>query len=139
MKRIPPPLTTTARDAALQSLRLYPARGAPEIYVDGGIRRGTDVVKALCLGAKAVGMGRPFVYALGWEAAGVEKAIESEFINQLWQGCSKTMPPVIRDEVETTMKLLGVTSLNQLGPHLLNTKALDPFIPGGEIRAKARL
>ena len=77
MPRIPPPLTTAARDEAIQSLRLYPAREAPEIYVDGGIRRGTDVVKALCLGAKAVGMGRPFVYALGWEAPGVEKAIES--------------------------------------------------------------
>ncbi|KAG8681282.1 hypothetical protein FRC09_017593 [Ceratobasidium sp. 395] len=66
-------------------------------------------------------MGRPFVYALGWEAAGVEKAIE-----------------IIRDEAETTMRLLGVTSLDQLGPHLLSTKALDPFI-SGEIRAKARL
>jgi len=52
---------------------------APEIYVDGGIRRGTDVVKALCLGARAVGMGRPFVYALGWGWEGVEKAVESEF------------------------------------------------------------
>ncbi|QRW01980.1 FMN-dependent alpha-hydroxy acid dehydrogenase [Ceratobasidium sp. AG-Ba] len=122
MKRIPPPLTAAAREAATQSLRLYPARDAPEIYVDGGIRRGTDVVKALCLGAKAVGMGRPFVYALGWEVAGVEKAIE-----------------IIRDEVETTMKLLGVTSLDQLGPHLLNTKALDPFISDTKIRARARL
>ncbi|KAG8742249.1 hypothetical protein FRC10_001736 [Ceratobasidium sp. 414] len=122
MKRIPPPLSTAARESAVQSLLRYPARDAPEIYVDGGIRRGTDLIKALCLGAKAVGMGRPFVYALGWEAAGVEKAIE-----------------IIRDEVETTMKLLGVTSLDQLGPHLLNTKALDPFISGGEIRAKARL
>ncbi|KAF8607793.1 putative cytochrome b2, mitochondrial precursor [Ceratobasidium sp. AG-I] len=122
MPRIPAPLTTAARDAAIQSLRLYPARDAPEIYVDGGIRRGTDVVKALCLGAKAVGMGRPFVYALGWEAPGVEKAIE-----------------IIRDEVETTLKLLGVTSLDQLGPHLLNTKAIDHLIPGGEVQARARL
>ncbi|KAG8679325.1 hypothetical protein FRC08_017047 [Ceratobasidium sp. 394] len=122
MKRIPPPLSAAAREAAVQSLLRYPARDAPEIYVDGGIRRGTDLVKALCLGAKAVGMGRPFVYALGWEAAGVEKAIE-----------------IIRDEVETTMKLLGVTSLDQLGAHLLNTRALDPFISGSEISAKARL
>ena len=121
MKRIPPPMSTAAREAAIQSLRAYPARGAPEIYIDGGVRRGTDIVKALCLGAKAVGMGRPFVYALGWEAAGVEKAIE-----------------IIRDEVETTLKLLGVTSLDQLGPHLLNTKALDPLIDG-RILSKARL
>ncbi|KDN34321.1 hypothetical protein RSAG8_12586, partial [Rhizoctonia solani AG-8 WAC10335] len=108
MPRIPPPTTPKARAAAIASLRAYHREGAPEIYVDGGVRRGTDVVKALCLGAKAVGMGRPFVYALGWEATGVEKAIE-----------------IIRDEVETTMKLLGVTSLVQLGPHLLNTKAID--------------
>ncbi|CAE6429727.1 unnamed protein product [Rhizoctonia solani] len=121
MPRIPPPQTPEARTAAIASLRAYHREGAPEIYVDGGVRRGTDIVKALCLGAKAVGMGRPFVYALGWEAPGVEKAIE-----------------IIRDEVETTMKLLGVTSLDQLGPHLLNTKALEPLIDG-RILAKARL
>ncbi|QRW16182.1 FMN-dependent alpha-hydroxy acid dehydrogenase [Rhizoctonia solani] len=116
-----PPKTPEARAAAIASLRAYHRPGAPEIYVDGGVRRGTDIVKALCLGAKAVGMGRPFVYALGWETPGVEKAIE-----------------IIRDEVETTMKLLGVTSLDQLGPHLLNTKALEPLIDG-RILAKARL
>jgi hypothetical protein len=33
------------------------------VYVDGGVRRGTDILKALCLGAKAVGLGRPFLYA----------------------------------------------------------------------------
>ena len=42
-----------------------------EIYLDGGVRRGTDVLKALALGARAVGMGRPFLHALtvGGEAA----------------------------------------------------------------------
>lgn len=50
-----------------------------QIYVDGGIRRGTDVLKALCLGADAVGLGRPFIYAAaGWKSDGVEKAIMSE-------------------------------------------------------------
>ncbi|CUA69568.1 L-lactate dehydrogenase (cytochrome) [Rhizoctonia solani] len=121
MPRISPPQTAEARAGAIASLRAYYREGAPEIYVDGGVRRGTDIVKALCLGAKAVGMGRPFVYALGWETPGVEKAIE-----------------IIRDEVETTMKLLGVTSLDQLGPHLLNTKAIEPLIDG-RILAKARL
>lgn len=79
MARIEPPVSPAARASALRALRGC-ARGAPEIYVDGGVRRGTDIVKALCLGAKAVGIGRPFVYALGWEAAGVEKAIESELV-----------------------------------------------------------
>ncbi|EUC62356.1 L-lactate dehydrogenase (cytochrome) [Rhizoctonia solani AG-3 Rhs1AP] len=119
----PPALYTLLElnQSAMASLRAYHREGAPEIYVDGGVRRGTDIVKALCLGAKAVGMGRPFVYALGWEAPGVEKAIE-----------------IIRDEVETTMKLLGVTCLDQLGPHLLNTKAIEPLIDG-RMLVKARL
>ncbi|KAL7419932.1 hypothetical protein Q5752_005851 [Cryptotrichosporon argae] len=82
-----------------------------EVYLDGGVRRGTDVVKALCLGAKGVGMGRPFMYALTYGEQGVVHAIE-----------------IMRDEIETTMRLLGVTKLSQLGPHLLNTKALDSLI-----------
>lgn len=81
-----------------------------EVYVDGGVRRGTDVVKALCLGARAVGLGRPFLYALSYGEAGVDRAID-----------------ILADEVRTTMRLLGVTSLDQLGPHLLNTRALDPL------------
>ena len=50
-----------------------------QVFVDGGIRRGNDILKALCLGANAVGMGRPFIYAAtGWGPDGVEKAIMSE-------------------------------------------------------------
>jgi isopentenyl diphosphate isomerase/L-lactate dehydrogenase-like FMN-dependent dehydrogenase len=47
-----------------------------EVYADGGVRYGTDVLKLLALGVKAVGLGRPFMYAncYGWE--GVEKAID---------------------------------------------------------------
>ena len=49
-----------------------------EVWVDGGIKRGTDVVKALCLGAKAVGIGRNALYGLGaGGAAGVERVLES--------------------------------------------------------------
>jgi L-lactate dehydrogenase (cytochrome) len=50
-----------------------------EIYVDGGFRRGSDIVKALCLGATAVGMGRPFLYGLGaFGVDGVVKVIKSK-------------------------------------------------------------
>jgi L-lactate dehydrogenase (cytochrome) len=50
-----------------------------EIYLDGGIRRGADVLKALCLGATAVSLGRPFMYALGaYGSEGVVKAIQSK-------------------------------------------------------------
>jgi isopentenyl diphosphate isomerase/L-lactate dehydrogenase-like FMN-dependent dehydrogenase len=49
-----------------------------EVWVDGGIKRGTDVVKALCLGAKAVGVGRPALYGLGAGGPeGVARAFES--------------------------------------------------------------
>lgn len=50
-----------------------------EVWVDGGIKRGTDVVKALCLGAKAVGLGRAALFGLGAGGqAGVERVFESE-------------------------------------------------------------
>jgi isopentenyl diphosphate isomerase/L-lactate dehydrogenase-like FMN-dependent dehydrogenase len=47
------------------------------IFVDGGFRRGTDVFKALALGAKAVGIGRPFLWGLGaFGQAGVDRVVE---------------------------------------------------------------
>lgn len=50
-----------------------------EVWVDGGIKRGTDVVKALCLGAKAVGVGRAALYGLGAGGAeGVERTFQSK-------------------------------------------------------------
>lgn len=50
-----------------------------EVFIDGGIRRGTDVIKALCLGAKAVGLGRPFLYANAvWGEDGVRRCVQSE-------------------------------------------------------------
>ena len=51
-----------------------------EVYVDGGVRRGTDVLKALCLGAKGVGLGRPFLYANGaYGEEGVVKVVRSKW------------------------------------------------------------
>jgi len=49
-----------------------------EVYIDGGITRGTDIFKALCLGAKAVGLGRGFLYALNYGAEGVRKFVDSK-------------------------------------------------------------
>jgi 4-hydroxymandelate oxidase len=47
------------------------------VFIDGGVRRGTDVFKALALGAKAVGIGRPFLWGLGaFGQAGVDRVIE---------------------------------------------------------------
>jgi L-lactate dehydrogenase (cytochrome) len=51
-----------------------------EVFLDGGLMDGNDVLKALCLGATAVGVGRPFLYALGaYGAKGVERCVDSKF------------------------------------------------------------
>ena len=48
-----------------------------EIYIDGGIRRATDIIKALCLGATGVGIGRPFLYAMSaYGLPGVDRAMQ---------------------------------------------------------------
>jgi 4-hydroxymandelate oxidase len=65
--------------------------GRAEVYLDGGVRRGTDVVTALALGARAVFIGRPFLYALAVAGeAGVARAVE-----------------IVRAETSLAMALLG--------------------------------
>lgn len=49
-----------------------------EFWIDGGVRRGTDIVKALCLGARGVGIGRSFMYALMYGTEGIRHAIQSK-------------------------------------------------------------
>jgi L-lactate dehydrogenase (cytochrome) len=74
--------------------------GRAEVLLDGGIRRGSDVVKALCLGARAVGIGRAYAYGLGAAGeAGVARALE-----------------ILREDVLRTLKLLGCGSLAELDP-----------------------
>lgn len=69
-----------------------------EIYVDGGIRRGTDIIKAIALGAKAVFIGRPSLWGLAAGGQhGVEKTIE-----------------ILRQELTVAMKLTGVNHLEEL-------------------------
>lgn len=77
--------------------------GRCEVWVDGGIRRGLDVVAARCLGATGVLVGRPFYWALAVGGrAGVERAAA-----------------ILRAELELALPLLGVTSMDELGPELL--------------------
>lgn len=106
----------TAPDACLTLLELR--RYCPEvfsrleIYIDGGVRRGTDVVKALCLGAKAVGIGRPALFGLsGYGEAGVGRVIQ-----------------ILREEVETCMKLLGVNKVEELGPQYVRLAVYTPCV-----------
>ena len=51
-----------------------------EIYVDGGFRRGGDILKALCLGAKAVGLGRSFLFSLLYGTEGAEHLVERQLV-----------------------------------------------------------
>ncbi|KAJ5679960.1 hypothetical protein N7462_008204 [Penicillium macrosclerotiorum] len=103
-----------------------------EIFVDGGLRDGADVLKALCLGATAVGVGRPYFYAMAaYGIEGVEKCTESEFrllsIDQnkdLWIMIADLETTVLAEEMEITMKMLGVSSLDQLHPDMVNATRL---------------
>ena len=66
--------------------------------VDGGIRRGGDIVKALCLGARAVLIGRAYAWGLGAAGGpGVARAIE-----------------ILRADIDRTMRLLGCSSVSEL-------------------------
>jgi len=69
-----------------------------EVILDGGVRRGSHVLKALAMGAKAVSGGRLYLYALAAAGqAGVERALS-----------------LLQAEIERDMKLMGVTSVAQL-------------------------
>lgn len=58
-----------------------------EVFIDGGIQRGTDILKAICLGASAVCLGRPFFYALAYGEEGVKHVIKSELIKSCLAWC----------------------------------------------------
>ncbi|CRG86286.1 L-lactate dehydrogenase (cytochrome) [Talaromyces islandicus] len=90
--------------------------GKLEIYIDGGIRRGTDILKALALGATAVGVGRPYLYSLAYGEEGVQHLTE-----------------ILKDELVSTMKLSGVTDIDQAHPGMVNTSKIEHLIrTGGE-------
>ena len=60
-----------------------------QVFIDGGVTRGTDVLKALCLGARAVGLGRAFLYGNSvWGEEGCMRVIESKGADM--QGISGT-------------------------------------------------
>ena len=80
-----------------------------EIYVDGGIRRATDMIKALCLGAKGVGIGRPFLFAMSaYGLPGVDRAMQ-----------------LLKDEMEMNMRLIGCSRVDQLNPTMVDTRGLS--------------
>jgi len=102
-------------DGAVSALRVLPAvvAACPDIPImmDGGVRRGTDVLKALALGARFVFLGRPFGYAAAVAgAAGVHHAIG-----------------LLSAEIDRDMAMLGITDLRELDPgRLVRIKGQPP-------------
>jgi len=90
-------------DGSAAALRALPevvaaVNGQADVLVDGGIRRGSDIVKAICLGARAVLVGRAYAYGLAAAGqAGVARALE-----------------ILRADVERTLRLLGCPSIAAL-------------------------
>ena len=90
-------------DSVAASIRALPevvgaVKGQAEVWLDGGVRRGPDIVKALCLGANVVLCGRAFAYGLAAAGeAGVARAIE-----------------ILRADLDRTLRLLGCRSVAEL-------------------------
>lgn len=106
-------------DGAVAPLRALPGvkaeAGSMTVMMDSGIRRGTDVLKALALGAQFVFVGRPFLYAAvvaGDE--GVAHAIK-----------------LLREEIDRDMALIGIPSLAQMRPQRLTAARGAEFLPAG--------
>ena len=95
-----------AMDSARGS-RPMPPPAKPRIIVDGGISRGTDIVKAMAMGVEAVAIGRLYCYALA--AAGADGIVR--------------MLEILEDEVKSAMGLTGVTAWDQLDKSYLHRGA----------------
>jgi L-lactate dehydrogenase (cytochrome) len=79
-----------------------------EIYVDGGVRRATDILKALCLGAKGVGIGRPFLFAMSaYGLPGVDRAMT-----------------LLEDEMTMSMRLIGAATIADLAPDMVDASGV---------------
>jgi isopentenyl diphosphate isomerase/L-lactate dehydrogenase-like FMN-dependent dehydrogenase len=95
-------------DGAPATMRMLPevldaVGGRVEVLVDGGVRRGVDVARALALGARAVLIGRPYLYGVAAAGqAGVEQVLA-----------------VLATELRHTLTLLGVADVSDLGPQVL--------------------
>jgi L-lactate dehydrogenase (cytochrome) len=96
-------------DCVAASIRALPEvvnaiNGRIDVLMDGGVRRGSDIVKALCLGARAVLIGRAYAYGLAAAGeAGVTRALE-----------------IFRDDLERTLRLLGCESVSELNPSFVS-------------------
>ena len=105
-------------DGVAATLRALPEvvkamNGRAEVLMDGGIRRGSDIVKAICLGARAVLIGRAYAYGLGAAGeAGVTRALE-----------------ILRADLQRALALLGVESIADLDRPLVDVPATWATLP----------
>ena len=91
--------------------------GRIPVLIDGGVRRGTDVLKALGLGASAVGIGRPYVWGLAsFGEAGVDRVLQ-----------------ILDDEFITIMRQVGAVNINQI----TRDNVTRAIIRGGIVSEKA--
>jgi isopentenyl diphosphate isomerase/L-lactate dehydrogenase-like FMN-dependent dehydrogenase len=103
-------------DTTPASIRALPAivdevGDAVEVLLDGGVRRGSDVVKAVALGARAVMIGRAYLWGLAADGqAGVENVLD-----------------ILRSGIDSTMRVLGRSSIGELAPD-------DVLVPAGFVR-----
>lgn len=87
-----------------------------EIFMDGGVRRGGDVVKCLSLGARGVGVGRPVLWGLGgYGERGVGRVLD-----------------ILGNEIETGMGLCGAKNVLELSPTMVNTGRVKGWVWDGE-------
>jgi len=86
-----------------------------QVFVDGGIRRGTDIIKALALGATAVGIGRPVLYSMsgGYGEHGIRRMIQ-----------------ILRNELQTNMAFIGVSNVREIERSMVNTRKLERMMVG---------
>jgi L-lactate dehydrogenase (cytochrome) len=106
-------------DGVAASIRALPevvsaVNGQIDVLMDGGIRRGSDIVKALCLGARAVLIGRAYAYGLAVAGeAGITRALE-----------------ILEDDLERTLRLLGCESVSELN---------SSFVSEDQLRSRPQL
>ncbi|KAG5637724.1 hypothetical protein H0H81_003434 [Sphagnurus paluster] len=91
-----------------------------QLFVDGGVRRATDVLKAVALGATAVGVGRPFLYAFSsYGPEGMDKALQ-----------------ILHDEFEMNLRLLGAPTIKDVVPAMVDASNIHTHtvaVPGDRL------
>ncbi|RWS31199.1 hydroxyacid oxidase 1-like protein, partial [Leptotrombidium deliense] len=92
-----------------------------EVYIDGGIRSGTDILKALALGAKAVFIGRPILWGLCYDVCLFFEHHFSLFTRRIFKGEEgvKQVLDILRKELDVAMALSGCATLDDISAHLI--------------------